>query len=66
MGKPLAYGKIKGCRLIYSGHKGRNPSTTVSIGVILGLYWDSGKQNGNYYLGFRVRVSGLGPSWYTV
>ena len=22
--------------------------------VILGLYWDNGKENGNYYLGFRV------------
>ena len=21
-----------------------------------GLYWDNGKENGNYYLGFRVRV----------
>ena len=20
----------------------------------LGLYWDNGKENGNYYLGFRV------------
>ena len=24
------------------------------IGCILGLYSDSGKGNGNYYLGFRV------------
>ena len=24
------------------------------IGYILGLCWDSGKENGNYYLGFRV------------
>ena len=24
------------------------------IGYILGLYWDNGKENGNYYLGFRV------------
>ena len=24
------------------------------IGVILGLYRDNGKENGNYYLGFRV------------
>ena len=22
--------------------------------VLLGLYWDNGKENGNYYLGFRV------------
>ena len=28
------------------------------IGVILGLYGDNGKENGNYYVGFRV--SGLG------
>ena len=25
------------------------------IGVILGLYSDDGRQNGNYYLGFRVQ-----------
>ena len=25
-----------------------------NIGVILGLYRDNGKGNGNYYLGFRV------------
>ena len=25
------------------------------IGVILGLYWDNGKENGIYYLGFRVK-----------
>ena len=24
------------------------------MGYILGLYWDNGKENGNYYLGFRV------------
>ena len=24
------------------------------IGYILGLYRDNGKENGNYYLGFRV------------
>ena len=24
------------------------------LGLILGLYWDNGKENGNYYLGFRV------------
>ena len=24
------------------------------IGVMLGLYWDNGISNGNYYLGFRV------------
>ena len=22
------------------------------IGVILGLYWDNGKENGSYYIGF--------------
>ena len=26
------------------------------IRVILGLYWGTGKQNGNYYLGSRVAV----------
>ena len=24
------------------------------IEYILGLYWDNGKENGNYYNGFRV------------
>ena len=24
------------------------------IRVVLGLYWDNGKSNGNYYLGFRI------------
>ena len=23
------------------------------IGVLMGIYWDVGKENGNYYLGFR-------------
>ena len=27
--------------------------TTGNIGVILGIYWDNGKENENYYLGFR-------------
>ena len=26
----------------------------LNIGGIFGLYRDNGKQNGNYYLGFRV------------
>ena len=26
----------------------------IIIGMILGLYRDNGKENGNYYLGFRV------------
>ena len=31
------------------------------IGLTLGLYRDNGKENGNYYLGFRgFRVQGLG------
>ena len=31
--------------------------TTVGyVGIIWGLYWDNGKENGNYYLGFRVIV----------
>ena len=25
------------------------------MGVMLGLYWDNGKENGNYYLGFRAQ-----------
>ena len=28
--------------------------TTGIIGVILGLYRDNGKENGNHYLGLRV------------
>ena len=44
-----------------------------TIRVILGLYRDNGKENGNYYLGFRiqgslfrVKVSGfrVQGSWY--
>ena len=27
------------------------------IGHILGFFWDNGKYNGNYYLGFRVKGS---------
>ena len=30
----------------------------VKVGVILGLYWENGKENGSYYLGFWVK--GLG------
>ena len=30
------------------------PLECYSIGVILGLYRDNGKENGKYYLGFRV------------
>ena len=26
----------------------------VDLRVILGLYWDNGEENGNYYSGFRV------------
>ena len=29
------------------------------IGVILGLYRDNRKENGNYYLGFRVQGLGI-------
>ena len=29
------------------------------LGVIYGLYRDSGKENGNYGLGFRVKGLGL-------
>ena len=28
--------------------------TGIILWVILGLYRDDGKENGNYYLGFRV------------
>ena len=30
------------------------------MGHILGLFWDNGKQNGKYYLGFTSRSLGLG------
>ena len=33
--------------------KGRGPFKGVNR-VILGLFWDNGKEAGNYYLGFRV------------
>ena len=26
----------------------------IYVGDILELYWDNGKENGNYHLGFRV------------
>ena len=29
--------------------------TTIVQYSILGLYWDNEKENGNYYLGFRLR-----------
>ena len=28
--------------------------TGIILWVIWGLYWDNGKENRNYYLGFRV------------
>ena len=28
--------------------------------VILGIYWDNGKENGNYYLGFSMSFLGFG------
>ena len=32
----------------------QNGSYYSILGYILGLYRDNGKENGNYYLGFRV------------
>ena len=32
----------------------RLPTPRYNDQVILGLYGDNGKENGNYYLGFRV------------
>ena len=26
----------------------------IHLGLILGLYWDNGKENGDYNVGFRV------------
>ena len=31
-----------------------NHGSTSYIGIILGLYRDNGKENGNYYNGFRL------------
>ena len=30
----------------------------VMLGYISGLYWDNGKDNGNYYLGFSIKCGG--------
>ena len=32
----------------------------VYIGIILGLYWDNGKEDGNYYNGLYRMSSALG------
>ena len=32
------------------------PPNRGYIGGLLGFYWDNGKENGNCYLGFRVKV----------
>ena len=42
----------------YIGIMEKKMETTIMgyIGILgyrLGLYWDNGKENGNYYLGFR-------------
>ena len=37
----------------HGSQRGRSPSK-----ILMGLYRDNGKENGNYHLGFRVR--GLG------
>ena len=34
-------------------------STLKGVGVMFGVYWDTGKYRRNYYLGFRVFGSGL-------
>ena len=41
----LSYGTIVGL--------GIQSPLYYPIRVIFGLYWDNGKENGNYYLGFR-------------
>ena len=44
-------------------------ATTMDLGfrVILGLYWDNGKENGNYYLGFRLSTAPpLSNSWIII
>ena len=34
--------------------------TTIGIiGSILGLYWDNGKENGNYYGDYSVHIGGI-------
>ena len=39
----------------------RSESNTLGsdIGIILGLYWNNGQENGNYCLGFRVQGHGM-------
>ena len=34
-------------------------SHEAHLGIYWGLYWDNGKENGNYYLGFRVNFQRL-------
>ena len=36
--------------------QGQGPKASGYVGfrVVLELYWDSGRENGNYYLGYRV------------
>ena len=58
-------GSYKGCVKvilgIYWGYIGimeKNMETTIVVylgmmGLYWGTYWDNGKQNGNYYLGFK-------------
>ena len=36
--------------------------TTTIIGFILKLYRDNGKENGNFYLGYRVSCAGFNRS----
>ena len=38
----------------YFGIMENRMETTIIYRVILGLYWDNGKDNGTYHSGFRV------------
>ena len=42
---------VQGFRIQDSEFKGVG---AIIMGYILGIYWDNGKENGNYCLGFRV------------
>ena len=47
--------------MVSTGMMDKKMETTM---VFLGLYWDTGKEDGNYYLGFRAPK--LGPKFWIV
>ena len=60
LGQATGRGARPLCRPWDSGHGSRRIPWQPQGGVlcqILGLYWDNGKENGNYYLGLGFRVT---------